>query len=174
MNEMPKASEGMDRLLAQNIRDVLAKREQARRTAGLEQRIADLVTRFTGSMKFVYVHLGLFGGWVAVNLGWTPWTQFDPTFVILATVSSVEAIFLSTFVLISQNQMSALAEKQASLDLQVSLLTEHELTRLLQLVRRIGEQLGVQTPNDAEFAELEKDVRPGEVLDKIDRESESN
>ena len=95
--------------------------------------------------------------------------KFDPTFVVLAMVASVEAIFLSTFVLITQNRMAAAAEKRAELDLQVSLLTEHEITRLIQLVSAIGDRLGLEEVCDPELNELKNDVHPERVLDKIDR-----
>lgn len=61
-------------------------------------------------------------------------TAWDPTFVVLGMVASVEAIFLSTFVRVSQNRMAAQADKRADLDLQISLLTEHELTKVAELV----------------------------------------
>jgi uncharacterized membrane protein len=65
------------------------------------------------------------------NLGLVPGVPaWDSSFVALAMLASVEAIFLSTFVLISQNRMAAAADKRADLDLQISLLAEHEVTRL--------------------------------------------
>jgi uncharacterized membrane protein len=77
-------------------------------------------------MRFVYLHVVLFGVWLLVNLGVVPGVpRFDPSFVVLAMVASVEAIFLSTFVLIMQNRMAATADKRADLDLHISLLTEH-------------------------------------------------
>jgi uncharacterized membrane protein len=163
--------DGMNQILVRNIRDLLAKRRKEQQRERPQQRLANAITRFAGSMACVWIHATVFGLWVIVNLGWTPAPRFDPTFVILATVASVEAIFLSTFVLISQNQMSTLSEKHAALDLQISLLAEHELTRLLQLARAIARKLDVAPPNELEFDELEKDVEPGNVLDTIDRES---
>jgi uncharacterized membrane protein len=80
-------------------------------------------------VAFICVHAVIFGGWIVVNLGWTPLPPFDPSFVVLAMVASVEAIFLSTFVLIMQNRLAALADERAELDLQISLLAEHEITR---------------------------------------------
>jgi uncharacterized membrane protein len=97
-------------------------------------------------MRFVYLHLLLYGAWIAVNLGWTPLKPFDPSFVILAMEASVEAIFLSTFVLITQNRMAALADRRADLDLQVSLLTEHEVTRVVTLVTAMAERMGCPRP----------------------------
>jgi uncharacterized membrane protein len=109
---------------------LLARRRQEEKTKSVQDRIADAISHFTGSMPFVYLHLFVFGVWIIVNLGWTPLPQFDPTFVILAMVASVEAIFLSTFVLITQNRMAAQADRRADLDLHISLLAEHEVTQL--------------------------------------------
>jgi Protein of unknown function (DUF1003) len=79
------------------------RRQSEEREATIEERVAELITRFTGSMRLVYLHVALFGFWVAANLGWVPGVPaWDPSFVVLAMVASVAAIFLSTFVLISQ------------------------------------------------------------------------
>ena len=83
-------------------------------------------------------------------------------------MASVEAIFLSTFVLISQNRMSAAADKRADLDLQISLLAEHEITRLVTLVSGIADRMGVNTEADAELDEIKQDVAPEAVLDEIE------
>jgi uncharacterized membrane protein len=82
--------------------------------------------------------------------------------------ASVEAIFLSTFVLISQNRMAALADKRADLDLQVSLLAEHEVTKLVTLVSAIADHIGVRTSIDRELDEIRQDVAPEAVLDEIE------
>jgi len=142
-------------------------REEA--TATLEERIADAITRFSGTMKFVYLHAVVYGFWIIANLDLVPGVpKFDPSFVILAMVASVEAIFLSTFILITQNRMSAAADKRAELDLQISLLAEHELTKLAALLSAIADRLGVQTEVDAEVEELKEDVAPEAVLDEIE------
>jgi uncharacterized membrane protein len=140
-------------------------REDAARPAA--HRVADAVTRFTGSLTFVGVHIAVFGVWVLVNSGLVPLPRWDPSFVILATVASVEAIFLSTFVLISQNRMQALADERADLDLQVSLLAEHEVTRLITLVQAMAEKMGVAEARDPELQELAQDVAPERVLDAM-------
>ena len=84
-------------------------------------------------------------------------------------IASVEAIFLSTFVLIAQNRMAATADKRADLDLQISLLTEHELTKLAILLSDIGRQLGVKTSAEEEIREIARDVAPDTVLDAIEQ-----
>ena len=119
-------------------------------------------------MPFVYLHLLMVGLWIVINLGWLPLPRFDPSFVILAMVASVEAIFLSTFVLISQNRMQALADKRADLDLQISLLAEHEVTRLIWLVTAMARRMGIAESHDPELSELARDVAPERVLDQME------
>ena len=155
-------------VVERNIRALLDRKRQDDERRSLQNKLADAITRFTGSMKFVYIHLVLFGVWIVVNLPWVPAPKFDPTFVILAMFASVEAIFLSTFVLITQNRMAALAHKRADLDLQISLLSEHEITRLITLVSSIAQRLEVGTDNEAELLELAQDVSPEKVLDEIE------
>jgi uncharacterized membrane protein len=156
-------------VMQRNIRALLDRRHAEEKRKPLQLRIADVVTRFAGSMRFVYIHLALFGLWIVANLPSVPFPKFDPTLVVLAMFASVEAIFLSTFVLISQNRMAAEAAKRADLDLQVSLLAEHEVTRLITLVKAIAEKLGVDASQHPELPELQKDVAPEKVLDALDK-----
>jgi uncharacterized membrane protein len=155
-------------VVERNIQTLLARRSAEERRRGADQRIAGAVSAFAGSMPFVYLHLGLFGAWIIINLGVTPLQKFDPSFAILAMVASVEAIFLSTFVLITQNRMAAAADKRADLDLQISLLAEHEITRLLTLLTEVADRLGVESAHNPELAELTRDVVPERVLDTLD------
>ena len=131
----PPQPPGLSPVLERNIQSLQLRRQREEEEASFEERIAGAITRFTGSMLFVYLHLAVFGFWIVANLGWVPGVPaWDPSFVVLAMVASVEAIFLSTFVLISQNRMAAAADERADLDLQISLLAEHEVTRLVTLV----------------------------------------
>ena len=156
-------------VVERNIQALLQHRREEEGNRKGQERIADAITRFTGSMRFVYIHLVLFGAWIGVNLGWIPGLpRFDPSFVVLAMVASVEAIFLSTFVLISQNRMAALADRRAELDLQISLLAEHEVTRLITLITVMAERMGVEEAQDPELAELAQDVAPEKVMEKME------
>ena len=157
---MDGPADGLAEVVGRNIAGAAGPAPGAgRRRGACQERLADGITRFTGSLKFVYLHLVLFGAWITVNLlpdvpkRW----HFDPSFVILAMFASVEAIFLSTFVLISQNRMAALADKRADLDLQVSLLAEHEVTRLVALVSAMAERMGIS------------EARPGTVRTEAGR-----
>lgn len=162
---------GMTSTLRGNIARLTERAARERAAAPAPARLADRITRFTGSMTFVALHLVVYCAWIVANLGWLPGVpRFDPTFVILASEASVEAIFLSTFVLISQNRMAAAADRRADLDLHINLLAEHELTRLASLVARIAEAVGVPVEDPA-FREVERDVAPEQVLDALDAHS---
>lgn len=161
------------RVVERNIQALLARRQQEEAAQGFQDRLAKGISNFTGSMLFVYLHLVVFGLWIAINTGLLPLLPpFDPSLVILAMAASVEAIFLSTFVLITQNRMAALADKRADLDLQIGLLAEHEVTRLLVLVSAIAGKVGVDISEHTELSELAQDVHPEEVLDTIEKSEE--
>jgi uncharacterized membrane protein len=164
-------NDGMANIVVRNISALLQRRKQDDNNKTKEEKVADYITRFTGSMKFVYLHLFIFGVWILWNCNAIGLRPFDPTLVILAMFASVEAIFLSTFVLISQNRMAIQADKRADLDLQVSLLTEHEVTRLITLVTEIAKKMQVEAAHDPEIEELKKDVMPEKVLDTMDKHS---
>lgn len=120
-------------------------------------------------MQFVYLHSFAFGFWIAANLGWLPGVvPWDQSFVVLAMIASVEAIFLSTFVLISQNRMAAEAERRAELDLQISLLAEHEITKVVALLNEVARKLGIDSQENKELQEAASDIAPERVLDKIE------
>jgi uncharacterized membrane protein len=84
-------------------------------------------------------------------------------------IVSLEAIFLSTFVLISQNRLSEETESRADLDLHIGLLTEHELTRVLQMLDAIQKKLGVIDYKNKELVDLEMETKPEDVLAEIHR-----
>jgi uncharacterized membrane protein len=155
-------------VVERNVRSLLARRQRLEQQKRLDQRVADTITRFTGSMRFIYIHAAIYGAWIVSNLPGVPLPKFDPSFVTLAMVASVEAIFLTTFVLMTQNRMSAEAQSRAELDLQVSLLAEHEVTRLITLVKAIGEKLDIQATKDPELPELQQDVAPEKVLEVME------
>jgi uncharacterized membrane protein len=161
--------------LKRNIEALRTRRRQEAAAATRQERLAEAITRFTGSMRFVYLHLVLYGAWILANLNVIPGIKpFDPSFVILAMEASVEAIFLSTFVLISQNRTAAAADKRADLDLQINLLAEHELTKLAGLLTAVAKRLDVTAEAEApEIEEITKNVAPEAVLDELDADPEA-
>jgi uncharacterized membrane protein len=156
-------------IVERNIAALLERRKREEKHKTAQERIAEKITRFTGSMLFVYIHLFFFGGWILWNSGLLGLTPFDPSFVTLAMIASVEAIFLSTFVLITQNRMNAQADQRAELDLQISLLTEHEVTKLIALVSGIAKKMNIETAYDSELDELSQDVHPEKVIDTMEK-----
>ena len=164
----PPQPRGLSSALARNIEALAERRRQEAADATRQERLAEAITRFTGSMVFVYLHLALYSGWILANVGIIPGIpKFDPSFVILAMEASVEAIFLSTFVLISQNRTAKAADKRADLDLHINLLAEHELTKLTEVVTAMASRMDVHF-GQADMAEVEKDVAPEAVLDAIE------
>jgi uncharacterized membrane protein len=121
-------------------------------------------------MVFVYVHIFWFGIWILLNTGWFRVPVFDPfLYSLLTMIVSLEAIFLSTFVLISQNRMGEETERRADLDLHIGLLTEHELTRVLQMLDIIQDKLGIVDHANSDLADLEMETKPEDVLAEIER-----
>ncbi len=162
------APRGLSSALERNIDAIVERRKRDLDNAGLEEKVAAAISKFAGSMVFVYLHLAIFGFWIIANVGLVPFVQpWDSSLVVLAMIASVEAIFLSTFVLINQNRMAAQDDIRADLDLQVSLLTEHETTKLIAMVEAIAIKLDASLPRDPEIAELKRDVAPEAVLDKL-------
>jgi len=159
---------GLSPALERNISAILERRREAAKSASFEQKTAAWISAFAGSMVFVYIHLVLFGGWILANIGFIPFVpRWDPSLVVLAMAASVEAIFLSTFILINQNRMAAEDDARADLDLQINLLNEHETTKLIAMVDAIAKHLHVRTAADGELPELERDVAPEAVLDRL-------
>src|SRR3970040_1080001 len=160
----------LSNVIERNIRTIIRLRLKAARERNLQDRIADAVTSFSGHMVFVYVHVVWFGIWILLNTGWFGGRPFDPfPYGLLTMVVSLEAIFLSTFVLISQNRLSEETERRADLDLHIGLLTEHELTRVLQMLDAIQDKMGIVDHQNSELADLEMETKPEDVLAEIAR-----
>jgi uncharacterized membrane protein len=126
--------------------DAIAKLEHDaldRRT--LTERASDVITKLVGNVGFLIAQLLLIFGWCLVNLHVIPGLKaFDPfPFGVLALVVSSESVFLMTFVLISQSRMARQAERRSHLDLQVGMLSEQELTTVLQMLQKLCQHLGV-------------------------------
>lgn len=157
----PLADETKSNIL--KIADIEATQRANRTTA---EKIAEVIAGFCGSMTFVYVHVVWFGGWILINTVSNS-TQFDPfPFTFLTLVVSLEAIFLSTFILISQNHETRLTERRNHLDLQINMLAEQESTKTLELLQMIAEKVGVKSDDDSTKALLEP-LEPGELVEQI-------
>lgn len=157
-------------VLEQNIQSIFAQRERTAAGRSTQDRISDAITDFSGHMVFVYLHVAWFAGWIVWNLGAFGAKPFDPfPFGLLTLIVSLEAIFLSTFVLISQNRIGEESEQRANLHLQIGLLTEHEVTRSLKMLDEIQVKIGCERDEDTDLNELELEVRPEDVLREIEQ-----
>jgi uncharacterized membrane protein len=160
----------LNKAIEKYIRTIVHMRLKAARERTPEQRLADAITSFSGRMAFVYIHIAWFSIWILLNSGLFNIEPFDPfPYGLLTMIVSLEAIFLATFVLISQNRMGELSEQRADLDLHIDLLTEYELTRVLQMLDAIQDKLGIRNEADPELADLEMETQPEQVLAEIER-----
>ncbi len=158
------------KVIERNIRTIIRLRLKTSRERSVQDRAADAITSFSGSMVFVYLHIAWFSIWVLLNTGRFGVHPFDPfPYGLLTLVVSLEAIFLSALVLITQNRLSDEGEHRADLDLHIGLLAEHELTRVLQMLDAIQDKLGVANHAASELADLEMETRPEDVLAEIAR-----
>ena len=138
----------------------------ARRSAA--DRAASAIARFCGSITFVWIHVVLFTAWIGYN-AFPGLDHFDPyPFTFLTLCVSLEAIFLSTFILISQNYDMRVAERRNQLDLQINLLAEQENTKTLQILERIARKVGVHSGDDPEVKALEEATRPDALVEQIE------
>ena len=159
----------VDELLRMNVESIHRLDTKALRPASTTDWLASRIERFAGSPHFVWVHVVWFAGWIVVNTV-APIKPFDPfPFTFLTLVVSLEAIFLSAFILMSQNAGARMSERRDQLDLQINLLTEQENTKMLKLLDRIARQLGIEDDGDPSIKVLEKATRPEELAKHIER-----
>lgn len=123
----------------------------------LSEIIADRIAEFTGSMMFVWLHVAWFAAWISLNVSWFGFEPFDPyPFTFLTMIVSLEAIFLATFILMSENRQARLADRRARVNLQVDMISEREVAKLMELVAEIHESLGLERKPDRELARMQR------------------
>jgi len=134
------------------------------------ERIADFFTRFSGDMRFVYIHTAWFIVWVAWNTALIPGlAPFDPfPFGLLTMIVSLEAIFLSTFVLISQNREQKINAIRDEIDTQINLYQEQEITQVLRIVHRMEKHLGLTDTDEKSVKLMEMFVNPDDLFRQIE------
>ena len=160
----------LSRIIERNIRTMIQLRLKTDGERSLQDRAVDAATDFAGSIVFVHLHLAWFALWVLLNTGRVGVQPFDPfPYGLLTMVVSLEAIFLSALVLITQNRLGAEVEHRAELDLHIGLLAEHELTRVLQMLGAIQDKLGIEDHAASELADLEMETKPEDVMLEIER-----
>ena len=159
----------VEELTAQNVAAIQQLESAALSHAGLMDALADRIAHFAGSALFLAMHVVWFAVWIVINV--SPGIgHFDPfPFTFLTLVVSLEAIFLSSFILISQKRAALVSERRNQLDLQINLLTEQENTRMLKVLGAIAAKLGVSVSDDPSTEVLEQATRPDKLVEQIDR-----
>ena len=161
------------RTVTENIHAVIQVEEEISARRGLKDRVADAIGTFAGTVGFVLLHLAWFAAWVAINAGFVPsLPRFDPyPYQLLCMIVSLEGVLLSTFVLIKQNRMTLSANRRNRLDLQTNLLTEKEVTKVIQMLEKVATHMGIETDVvDAEARELGEVTAIGELAREVERE----
>jgi uncharacterized membrane protein len=164
-----RIAESVDRLTEKNVSAIAALEREAKASRSLGTRMAARVSAICGSFPFVVVHVILFAGWITFNsLPGLP--HVDPfPFTFLTLMVSLEAIFLSAFILIAQNEETRLTERRNALDLQINLLAEQETTKMLHILRCVAKQVGAPLEDDPTLAALEQSTKPDHLVAQIDR-----
>ena len=159
----------VDELTARNVAAIQQLESAALSHGGRMDALADRIAHFAGSALFLALHVAWFAFWIVINV--SPGIgHFDPyPFTFLTLVVSLEAIFLSSFILISQKRAALISERRNQLDLQINLLTEQENTRMLKVLGAIAAKLGVSVSDDPSTEVLEQATRPDKLVEQIDR-----
>ena len=162
-----------DDLTKRNVELIRQLEEAAKQDRSPSDLVAEAVANFCGSMTFVWVHVVWFSAWIIINV--VPGIpHIDPfPFTFLTLVVSLEAIFLSTFILISQNHDTKITERRNHLDLQINLLSEQENTKMIVLLKSIAAKVGAEIPDDPHLQALSEPTAPEKLVQQIEsREQE--
>jgi uncharacterized membrane protein len=162
-----------DELTEQNVDTVIRLEREVRERRTATDRAIDNITAFCGSVTFVWVHVAWFAAWIMLDVirhGQT----FDPyPYQLLTLIVSLEAIMLSTFILISQNRDAKLNDRRNHLALQIALLSEQESTKMLKMLDRISHKLEIADDSDPTIEVLEESTRPERLVQQIDKAMEA-
>lgn len=138
-----------------NIESIVQIEQEFARQRSRVDRLGEMISRYAGSIGFAITHVCGVAGWMAINVGMTTLRPFDPyPFCFLGVLVALEAVFLSTFVLMAQKRQARQAEHWAHLNLQIGLLSEQEATKMLQMLTKVCNHMGLKTAQDQELKEM--------------------
>jgi uncharacterized membrane protein len=155
-----------------SIQAISALEQRALKRRSVTEKISDYIVNQGGRAWTVIAHAVWFGLWIVWNTRGVPGgSQFDPfPFPALTTIVSLESIFLSLFILASQNRATRRADERAHLDLQVNLLAEREATKMLQLLQALCLQQGLNEAGDTELKQLLQETEPATIAHELERQ----
>lgn len=151
------------------FRSIKAKADM-KRTA--MEKIADSMTAKFGSSGFLSLNAILFAVWILINTGQIKWVPaFDPfPFSLLTTIVSLEAIILAIFVLISQNRTAKIDDLREETDLQLNLISEKEITKLVKMMALLLAKEGIDLSQDPELHKMLRPVSEEEIEKRLEKE----
>ncbi len=157
----------VEEVTRKNVEAVSKLEVAAREERTSTDRIAEAIANFCGSMRFVWVHVFWFAVWILANaMPGIP--HIDPfPFTFLTLVVSLEAIFLSTFILISQNHERRISERRSHLDLQLNMLSEQENTTMISILQAIAAKVGAEVTHDPHLQALSQQTEPEKLVEQI-------
>ena len=161
----PPVGESIEQLTRSNIEAILQLERERQARRPWAYRVAASIAGFCGTAPVLWLHAAFFAGWLAFN---SSRLAFDPyPFTFLTMVVSLEAIFLSFFIMIGQNIASRESERRHQLDLQINLLNEREMTAMLRLMARMADKLEISPTDQAEARTFGHNTDPLALLDQI-------
>jgi uncharacterized membrane protein len=158
--------------IQKNINSVAQLEQEFAQRRSFLDRVSDGISTFAGSLQFILAHVIIFALWIVLN---TPWVlgpySFDPyPYIFMNFVLAVEAVFLGTFVLMSQNRQNRQDEQRARLNMQIGLLAEQETTKTLQMLQRICDHLGLKdVSKDKELQQMIETTHVEEVARELQK-----
>lgn len=155
--------------LDRNIEMIHRMRQSADEKRDSHQVFADKVASFLGRISNLYFHIVIYGGWFLYMIFFTNDTlSISSSLSVIGSVATIEALFFSIFILINQRRMHSLERRNSDLHLQMSMLAEHEVTRLISMTHQMASHIGLRLNEKAgELEELKKDINPDQILEKI-------
>src|SRR5882762_11330373 len=156
----------VDYLTQRNVELIRKLERSAKQERTRSDLVAEAIANFCGSMTFVWVHVVWFGAWIVINVA-PGIPHLDPfPFTFLTLVVSLEAIFLSTFILISQNHDMKISERRNHLDLQINLLSEQENTKMIGMLQAIADKVGADLSHDPHLEQLRQETQPEKLAEQ--------
>ncbi|OGH92775.1 MAG: hypothetical protein A2563_03850 [Candidatus Magasanikbacteria bacterium RIFOXYD1_FULL_40_23] len=136
-------------------------------------RCADFLRNSFGTVWFLVINAIVFAVWIIINSGFIPnLPVFDPyPYGLLTTAVSLEAIFLSVIVLISQNRASQIDDLREEIDLQINIKAEHEVTRIINMLDEIHDHLGLPIEDDKELKRMKEKTNINTIQNEVMREN---
>ena len=166
-NRKSSRAPDLAQIIHRNIDAIASVRKKYEASKSPQDKISDSIAAFFGSFKFLQFQLLFCALWIAIN-SFRRTTALDAyPFPLLALITSVSALFMAGIVLIRQNRLARINSRHADLDLQISLFSEHEITRLIHMVEAVIKHTG--TPyHDPGLAELKNEVEATALIEKLE------